>query len=230
MTEEAEADQLFRAAGIETGVAAVLARYALIVLEANRRFNLTGAKDASTLVPHVIDALTLAPYVESPLVDVGAGAGLPGMPLALACGIHVTFIEATAKKADFLEMAAAELGCDARVVCGRAEVLGHRDDLREGFACGTARAVGPPATALELTVPFLRIGGKGLMQRGAIEGVEEAAAAGAALILGCRVEDELMLDEGRRIAIVRKERSTPSRFPRRTGIPAKRPLCAHRFS
>jgi 16S rRNA (guanine527-N7)-methyltransferase len=97
--------------------------------------------------------------------------------------------------------------------------------LRECFARATARAVGSLPTVLELTVPFLALGGRAVLQRGKAEPGEQSAADDAGLVLGVvRVED-IALDGVRRIVIFEKRAATPGRFPRRGGIPAKRPLC-----
>src|ERR1019366_9878971 len=94
-----------RASGVEAELAERLAAYGALLLEANRRVNLTGAKDAAALLPHLLDALTLAGDVTESLVDVGSGGGLPGIPLALATGARVVLVEPTAKKAAFLAKA-----------------------------------------------------------------------------------------------------------------------------
>src|ERR1700729_2252339 len=88
--------------GFPAELAARLAAYGALLLEANRRVNLTGAKDAEALVPHLLDALTLTGDVSGSLVDVGSGGGLPGIPLALATGARVLLVEPTGKKAAFL--------------------------------------------------------------------------------------------------------------------------------
>ncbi|MBV8116387.1 MAG: class I SAM-dependent methyltransferase, partial [Candidatus Eremiobacteraeota bacterium] len=80
-----------------------LARFGALVLEANRKFNLTGAKDASEFAPHIIDSVAIASFIEGSLVDIGSGGGLPAIPLAIVTGVPVTMVETTLKKARFLE-------------------------------------------------------------------------------------------------------------------------------
>jgi 16S rRNA (guanine527-N7)-methyltransferase len=194
-------------------------------LETNKRFNLTGAKTREELEPHIADSLTIASYVVDRLVDVGSGAGLPAIPIAIATGVHVTLIESTRKKAQFLERVLDELGLQGEVIAQRAEVAAHEERLRERFASGTARAVSSAPTVAELLLPFLAVGGVAVLQRGTIEDRERTALEDASLMLGARVESEVALDDRRRVVLVRKTSSTPLRFPRRTGIPEKRPLC-----
>ncbi|HTU83857.1 MAG TPA: 16S rRNA (guanine(527)-N(7))-methyltransferase RsmG [Candidatus Acidoferrales bacterium] len=216
---------LLEAAGVEARLLAPLAQYAFAILESNRRFNLTGAKTAAELVPHLIDSLSVAPYVREPYVDVGSGAGLPAIPVAIATGARVTLIESTAKKARFLESAMRQLRVHGEVIAERAEVAAHEDRFRERFASATARAVSAAPTVAELVLPLLEAGGVAILQRGAMDARERTALEDAALMLGGEMERELALEGERRILLVRKTGSTPQRFPRRPGVPEKRPLC-----
>lgn len=213
------------AAGIEAAVAERLARYGELVLESNRKFNLTGAKTEDEFVGHLLDSLTVVSYVSAPYLDIGSGAGLPAIPVAIAAGIPVTMIETTRKKAQFLQHAMAELGIDGEVHAQRAEVAAHDEMLRERFASATARAVAVAPTVAELLVPFLTVGGVAILQRGTMDARERTALEDASLMLGGAVETERQLDGERRIVLVRKTAATALRFPRRTGVPEKRPLC-----
>jgi 16S rRNA (guanine527-N7)-methyltransferase len=195
------------------------------VLQANRRFNLTGAKSPEELTPHLVDSLSLLSHVREPYVDVGSGAGLPAVPVAIAAGMAVTMIEATTKKARFLESLLEPLGLRARVVAQRAELAGHRSDLRERFASGTGRALGSAPTVAELLLPLVAVGGVAVLQRGRISEPERSALEDASLMLGGAIESEIALDGERRILLLQKHRMTPARFPRRPGVPEKRPLC-----
>jgi 16S rRNA (guanine527-N7)-methyltransferase len=173
----------------------------------------------------LLDSLTVVPYVSAPYVDIGSGAGLPAIPAAIAAGIPVTMIETTRKKAQFLQLAMAELQLDGEVIAQRAEVAAHDDTLRERFASATARAVAVAPTVAELALPFLAIGGVAILQRGTMDARERTALEDAALMLGGKVETEHRLAGERRIVLVRKTAATAVRFPRRTGVPEKRPLC-----
>lgn len=213
------------AAGVEPPLIERLGVYAGLVLEANRRFNLTGAKNPEAFAPQLVDSLSARPFVGETLVDVGSGAGLPAIPLALATGTPVTLVEASVKKARFLESVLATLGLKGEVLAERAEVAARDSRLRDAFASGTIRAVASASAVAELLLPFIRPGGVAILQRGTLDDAERATLADAALVLGAEFESEHAVGDRRCIVILRKKTSTPARFPRRSGIPQKRPLC-----
>ena len=219
-------EPLLERAGIEAPLRARLARYGELVLEANSRFNLTGAKSPEELVAHLLDSLTIVPYLREPYVDLGSGAGLPAIPVALATGLEPTLVEATAKKARFLESLFDRIGLRGRVVAQRAEFAAHDADLRERFASGTARGVATAPAVAELLLPFIRPEGVAVLQRGRLDAGERTALEDASLVLGARLEAEAEIGVERRILLVRKLTATPARFPRRAGVPEKRPLCS----
>ena len=130
-------------------------------------------------------------------------------------------------KARFLERMLAEFELHGEVVAQRAELAAHEPRLRDAFMTGTARAVSSAPTVAELLLPFIAPGGAALLQRGTLEERERVALEDAAVVLNGSVERYIALDGAadRRIAVVRKTGATPNRFPRRTGIPEKRPLC-----
>ncbi|GAC1302453.1 MAG: 16S rRNA (guanine(527)-N(7))-methyltransferase RsmG [Vulcanimicrobiaceae bacterium] len=205
-----------------------LQRYAAALLARNATTNLTAARSPDAVAEHVRDSLALAPFVREPLIDIGSGGGFPGIPLAIATGFRLVLVESVAKKAAFLTAIVAELELSVTVVCGRAEDLGRDAAYRARFASATARAVAGVTTVLELTVPLLEIGGVALLQRGTYDAAERIAAADAALVLGVTLEAEIPTPgppDERRLLIARKTDATSPRFPRRAGIPAKRPLC-----
>ena len=201
-----------------------LALYVRLVLEANARFNLTGAKTEAEFAPHIADSLTVLPYVRGPYIDIGSGAGLPGIPVALAGGVETVLLEATAKKAKFLSETIETLGLDARVVTARAEDAGRSPQWRERFHSATIRAVAPAPAALELAAPFLAVGGLAILQRGQARHGETEALSMAAAELACAVESELRLDADKRLILIRKIGPTPNGFPRRAGVAQKRPI------
>ncbi len=203
-----------------------LSRYGELLLERNREFNLTGARDAEAIAKHIADALTLVPLIaaDEELIDVGAGGGLPGIPLAIVRGIRVTSVDATAKKIAFVVDAMQQLGIEGEAIAARAENLARDKGFRDRFTYATARALGSAAAVVELTLPFVAIGGRALLQRGTMLDAERALAAEAALALGGELSDELPLEGERRILIVTKRSPTPERFPRRVGIAQHRPL------
>jgi 16S rRNA (guanine527-N7)-methyltransferase len=214
---------------LEPAAAGKVEVFCRLLLERNASVNLTGARSAETLAEHIRDSLALCPYLREPFVDVGSGGGLPAIPVAIVTGLRGTLVESVAKKSRFLAEAVQLLDLPLTVRSMRAEIAGREGGLRGSFAAATARAVGSLSTVLELTVPLLAVGGIAILQRGRIEDWERTAATDAALVLGAAVEDEFHsgvegMDE-RRIVLVRKVKETGPRFPRRPGIPEKRPLC-----
>ncbi len=220
-----EALAALKAAGVPDVLAGRLAVYCQLVLDANRRVNLTGAKDGTAFAAHILDALTLQDDVVGPLIDVGSGNGLPGIPLALATAARVTLLEPIKKRAAFLRSAIGALGLVGQVVAERAEDAARDPEYRERFATVTARAVASAPTVAELTVPFLTLTGRALLQRGSLDSAERNAVADAALVLGAELVEERVIDGERRILILEKRAPTSPRFPRRNGVPGKRPLC-----
>ena len=212
--------------GAPPGALPQLARYGELLLEATRVTNLTAARDPEAIAEQIADAFPLARLVDGSLIDIGAGGGLPGIPLAILCKIPITLVDATEKKVAFLSRALHALELDGEAVTGRAETLAHQAQYREQFRHATARAVGAAPTVAELTVPFLALGGTALLQRGTLSDGERDALADAALVLGSEVTEEIGLDGERRIVVISKRAPTPGRFPRRTGVPDKRPLCS----
>jgi 16S rRNA (guanine527-N7)-methyltransferase len=217
---------------------AALARYRDLLLAWNERFNLTAIREPAAVERlHLVDTLGLLRVVgqgelnEARLVDIGTGAGVPGLPLAIvAPGLRVTLIEATGKKVAFLEAAIDALGLRGRVdaLHGRAEELAHRVDLRERFHLATARAVAELPALAELGLPFLRVGGRLLAAKKVGIDAEIAAAGRALALLGGELAGTTPLGlpglEDRQVVVIRKARLTPLAYPRRAGLPAKQPL------
>ena len=185
-----------------------------------------------------LDSLALVPVLrrEQPaaarLIDVGSGAGFPGLVLKLLLPeLDVVLLEATRKKASFLTWMAEDLGLEGvQVRAERAEEAARDGALRDSFDVATARALGPLPVVLEIALPFCKTGGTLIAPRGAsVAAAEAAACASAAAALGGRsagVERPAVegVAERTAIVVVEKTSATPPRFPRRTGIPAKRPL------
>jgi 16S rRNA (guanine527-N7)-methyltransferase len=202
---------------------------------AAQRFNLTAVPVERYLEDHFIDSLTLMQSGKilpgCKCADIGAGAGLPGIPVKIAAPeIDLVLIESNTKKADFLQKVIAELGLGgARVYLGRAEEAGRAENMRETMDVVFARAVASLPVLLEYALPLLKTGGCFLAMKGPRSDQEMAAARGAAGSLGGLVEDVRSpggLEPGRQrvVVLVKKVESTPLGFPRKTGIPAKRPL------
>ncbi|MBI3079232.1 MAG: 16S rRNA (guanine(527)-N(7))-methyltransferase RsmG [Deltaproteobacteria bacterium] len=165
-----------------------LARYLDELQQWNRRMNLTALRgDAEIALFHFADSLTLAPQLAptEPLLDIGTGAGFPGLPVKLALpGLPLTLLEATAKKVSFLRHLVRVLGLrGVTVLDGRAEALGAVPGLQAAFGAVTARALGDLPKTVRLGAPFLRPGGRLLAMRGSqgpVEVREAAVAVGQA--------------------------------------------------
>ncbi|EKP94771.1 16S rRNA (guanine(527)-N(7))-methyltransferase RsmG [Thermaerobacter subterraneus] len=216
-------------------------RHWQLVREATGRFNLTAVReDAEALVRHYVDSLVLlgiaGPWAaEGLLVDLGSGAGFPGIPLlvALGPGWRGLLLESQGKKAAFLREAVTVLGLDGRVIVEpvRAEEAGRRDSWREQADLVVARAVAPLNVLAEYGLPLLRVGGRLWAYKGPRVAEEWEAGRRAATVLGGRLvgarEVELPGGAGRRVLVeVVKEEPTPAGYPRRPGLPARRPLGA----
>ncbi|MGZ4481763.1 MAG: 16S rRNA (guanine(527)-N(7))-methyltransferase RsmG [Gaiellales bacterium] len=203
---------------------AALQRYCELLTTAP--VSVTAARGTQALwETHVADALTALPLIlEAPpcsMIDVGSGGGSPGIPLAIAADLSgVTLLEATARKAEFLRGVVAELELDAIVVNERSEIYG-RGPGREQHDLAVARALAPPAVALELCLPLVGAAGRLILWVGAVDSAELARVA---VRLGGRLERTVPTGRSRRLLVFEKVAPTPDRFPRRPGMAAKRPL------
>lgn len=209
------------------------------LVEWNRRFNLTAITDYDGVqVRHFLDSLScllVLPRAElqagARVIDVGTGAGFPGLPLRIVCpGIRLTLVEATRKKVDFLEHLVRRLGItDVEIIHTRVEELAHRPGYREGYDWAVARALAEMPTLVEYLLPLVRVRGAILAQKGENAPAEVHSAEEAIRILGGRVRRLVPVDlhglaETRYLVIVDKVAATPEKYPRRPGMPEKRPL------
>ena len=205
----------------------------------NKRANLTAITDYEEVqLKHFLDSLTLVPAFEDMswstgdflLLDVGTGAGMPGVPLKILLPkVRLVLLESVAKKTAFLQHLVNYLNlARVEVLTGRAEDMAHQGSYRERFDLVLSRAVGRLSTIAELTLPFCREGGLFIApKKGQIE--EELSQAAKAIdALGGKLKEvkkvELELLEQRFLVIIEKVSPTPQRYPRRAGMPAKRPL------
>ncbi len=213
-----------------------LLRYVELLLDANRRLNLTAIVDPEGILRrHLLDSLRCLeglPADARALADVGSGGGLPGIVLKVARpDLEVRLIESVRKKARFLAATVEALGLEGiQVDPRRAEEAGRDPALRESFDAVTARAVAPLPVLAEYAFPLLRIGGVGVFpKKGEIDAELEALKRALPLLGGGRVEVRPapipgLPEEGRVLVLAVKAGPTPDRYPRRPGIPAKRPL------
>ena len=203
----------------------------------NRHLNFTAITDADEVrTKHFLDSLTCLAALPSwvwdgrtKVIDVGSGAGLPGLPMKIALpGLDLTLLEAVGKKAEFLRYIAGHLGLkDVNVLLARAEDLGRLPGHREGYDVAVSRAVAPMPTLVEYCLPLVRPGGVFIAMKGPSAAAELEQAGEAIAVLGGRVLEVRTVDVpglSRQLVVVEKECPTPSRYPRRPGIPAKRPL------
>jgi 16S rRNA (guanine527-N7)-methyltransferase len=213
-------------------------KYMAVLMEWTQRVSLTAVKDAEGIQRrHFLESLAILPVLskhglslqDSSLVDVGSGAGVPGIPLKIIePSLRLTLVEAKQRKAEFLAALLTELDlADVEVVTQRAEEAAHDPQYREQYDYVTAKALAPLRTLLELTLPFARMGGLLIAPKGKEAEAEtrDAATALEALKGAVRAIEPIPLAQPeQRVVLVDKELPTPHRFPRRPGMPAKRPL------
>ncbi|MGI9116028.1 MAG: 16S rRNA (guanine(527)-N(7))-methyltransferase RsmG [Gaiellales bacterium] len=203
-----------------------LAHFLELIRAAPQR--LVASTEPADLAAHVDDARGTLPLIADevgPLVDVGTGAGFPGVPLLLdRPDLHGTLLDSRAKRCQHLEQVVAECGLADRVAVRnlRAEELAAADG-REAYGIAVARALAPPPVALELCLPLVRVGGVCVLHAGAVERADLDAAAAQ---LGGSVEriEPVPGFDARTRVVVRKTSPTPARFPRRVGLAAREPL------
>ncbi|MBI4188472.1 MAG: 16S rRNA (guanine(527)-N(7))-methyltransferase RsmG [Chloroflexi bacterium] len=209
------------------------------LLDWNRRINLTAIIDYEEVqLKHFLDSLTVTlacqPQISQPgirLMDVGTGAGVPGIPLKIVFpDIKLVLLDANAKKAAFLEHLKQKLELDnVEIVVGRAEEKGQLSQYREVFDIVLSRAVAPLPTLVELALPFCTIGGRFIAQKKGGIDPEISQAARAISTLGGNLREVKRIDlaefnDERQLIVIDKVSATPDQYPRRTGVPAKRPL------
>ncbi len=210
--------------------------YALL-WEANRLQNLTALEgEREVVLYHFLDALTLLTLPRWPpgvrVLDLGTGAGFPGLPLKIVRpDLELTLLDATRKKVAFLEQAVAALGLrGVHPLWGRAEEVAHRPGHREAYGRVVARAVAPLCVLAELGLPFLVPGGLLIAQKGPKVEEELPPLPKALDRLGGRLREVVAVDlpfggGSRYLVLLEKVASTPGAYPRRPGLPQRRPLC-----
>ena len=215
--------------------------YASMLKEKNKVMNLTAVDDDKGIaMKHFIDSLTLCPYIREEeekagkkkltFVDVGTGAGFPGLPVKISCPeLSVTLIDSLEKRLKFLNEVITALDLkDCSTVHSRAEDTGRNKKYREKYDIVTARAVAKLSVLAEYCLPLVKVGGVFLAMKSHSE-EEETEAGKAIALLGGTIEksDTFKLpgtDMERTIIVVRKIRPTPARFPRKAGTPSKTPI------
>ena len=203
--------------------------YQRLLAEWNERMNLTAITDPVEVAEkHFADSLAALPYLKPGMqvIDVGTGAGFPGVPLLIMePKLELTLADSLHKRLTFLDALLKELGLTATLVHGRAEDLGQDRLYRERFDAATSRAVANLPVLLELTTPFVKVGGSAIAYKGdAAEELQNAKSAAFLLHVKLRTV-ELASDLGKRCLIFAdKTAPTPKQYPRKAGTPNKKPL------
>jgi 16S rRNA (guanine527-N7)-methyltransferase len=206
----------------------------------NERVNLTAIVEPRAVEQrHFLDSLScllamddlLVAAPEGPVIDVGSGGGFPGLPLKLARpSFHLALLESVHKKTRFLEHVVSTLNLsDVQVVTARAEIAARDPAHRERYLVAVARALAPLPTLVELCLPFVRSGGRLVAPRRGDLSQELRDAAVAIRELGGEPRPVIPValqpeDNGRGLIVIEKVNATPARYPRREGVPSKRPL------
>ena len=204
----------------------------------NQRVNLTSIVDyQETQIKHFLDSLTTSLVLVDSVknygrvMDIGSGGGFPGVPLKLAYPeMYLAILDSVGKKTAFLAHLVEVLGLEgAEVYTGRAEDMAHDPGLRENFDLVVSRGVAPMRVLMEITLPYCRVGGSVIALKKGDIGPEVDASRHAMDVLGGQIRETRSvnvegLEDGRVLVVVEKVRPTPAKFPRRSGLPSKRPL------
>ena len=207
--------------------------YMNLLLEWNEKINLTAIIEPREIIlKHFVDSLTIAKYIkdDEKLIDVGTGAGFPGIPLSIVKeNTDIVLLDSLNKRINFLEEVKENLKLENIItIHGRAEEFGKNKNEREKYDIATSRAVAPLNILLEYLLPLVKVGGKAICMKGSnIEEIENAR--NALEILGGKIEkiEEITLpnsDIKRNIIIVKKVKNTPLKYPRKPGTPSKEPI------
>ncbi len=211
-------------------------RYFELLIEWNRVMNLTGITEYDEVnLKHFTDSLTIVRIKEmknvSTLIDVGTGAGFPGIPIKIAFpNIKVTLLDSLNKRIKFLNQVVEELDLkDVVTLHGRAEDYAKKHEYREQFDLCVSRAVANLSTLSEYCLPFVKKEGCFISYKSADSDEEIQQSQNALDILGGKIEkvDKFMLpgsDMGRALVMVEKVKNTPKKYPRKAGMPSKEPL------
>jgi 16S rRNA (guanine527-N7)-methyltransferase len=230
-----EAQELFHIHLTGRQVMALVA-YERELLDWNQKFNLTAIKDAESIrTKHFLDSFScvMAWSANPPrrLIDVGTGAGFPGLPIKILYpSMQVTLVESVGKKAMFCEHVIRMIGLEnVNIIKARVEDIGQKPEHRENYDCAVARAVANMNILSEYLLPLVRIGGFMLAQKGESGPAEAQSAEKAMKLLGGKIHQVIQVNlpgvpDDRYLVIVNKSHATPLQFPRKAGMPSKQPL------
>ena len=209
-------------------------KYMNLLIEWNEKMNLTAITEPNDIIlKHFIDSITINKYIENnaKVVDVGTGAGFPGIPLSIIrTDLQITLVDSLNKRLIFLQEIKKELELkNIDIVHARAEEFGQNKNYRETFDIATSRAVANLSTLSEYLVPLVKIKGKCVCMKASDADEEIKQAENAVNILGGKIVkvEKFNLpnsDIGRTIIIINKEKNTNGKYPRKPGTPSKEPL------
>ena len=208
--------------------------FAEMLIETNKSFNLTAIKEPDDVtVKHFADCLSIFKYVDIPenakIIDVGTGAGFPGLVLKLyRPDIQMTFLDSTKKRLGFIENVLNECGIKGDILHMRAEEAAQLVKYREKYDFATARAVAALPVLSEYCLPFVKVGGSFVSMKSAESNEEISEAKKAISILGGKIQEDILFDlvenMPRRIIRIEKNSQTPTKYPRPSAQIAKKPL------
>ena len=209
-------------------------KYMRLLLEWNEKINLTAIVEPDEVkIKHFLDSLTVLKYIndEDKVIDIGTGAGFPGIPLKIMkSNTKITLLDSLNKRINFLNIVIEELGLkNIETIHGRAEEFARNKMYREKYDVAVSRAVANLSTLTEYMLPFVKVGGKCICMKGANVKEEVDKAKNAIQELGGKIEkiDNFYLsnnDNERNIIIIKKIKETKSKYPRKAGMPSKEPL------
>lgn len=208
--------------------------YMNLLIEWNEKMNLTAITEPNEIIlKHFIDSLTILKEIkdDSKVVDVGTGAGFPGIPLSIANeSLKITLVDSLNKRLIFLQEVIDKLELkNVEIIHSRAEDFGKNKKYRESFDIATSRAVANLSTLSEYLIPLVKINGKCICMKASEVEEEINQAKNAINVLGGTIGkvEEFNLPEsdiGRTIIIINKQKQTPNKYPRKAGTPSKEPI------
>lgn len=208
--------------------------YINLLIEWNKKINLTAIIEPKEIIlKHFVDSLTISKFINerSTLIDVGTGAGFPGIPLKIIRNdIDITLVDSLNKRIKFLDDVIEKLNLNnIKAVHGRVEEIGRNKSYREKFDYATSRAVANTATLSEYLIPLINKNGKCIYMKGPDVDEELEKGKNAINVLGGKIlkKEEFKLpysDIGRTIIIIEKIKKTPGKYPRKAGMPSKEPI------